>query len=308
LCAMRTEAARAIDLIERSGELDAGPLPDGFTSVESSLTVLRATFPWGDIGAQLENGRRAAELEPPESRWRPLAFWAIAMGHYYRGDLTEADHWFDEAFALAMVTGQWLVAGSSLAFRSLVAGDALSLDDQVRLAEQAAEFASGVGIEEVAGEVHLAMGSALLAGGKPDEALPLLERGVRVLRAWGQPIDLAEALLRLAPAVRAAGDRSREQATLAEARALIVACADPGTLRARVDVMQGSLDGGPDPLTARELEVLGLLAGPGSERDVAAQLFVSYNTVHSQVRSVYRKLGVTSRAQALGSARNLGLL
>ena len=310
LCAMRAEATRAIDLIERGGDLTQGPLPDGFSSVESSLTVLRATFPWGDIGAQFENGRRVAELEPPESRWRPFAYWAMAMGHYYRGELAEADHWFDEAFALALVTGQWLVAGSSLAFRSLVAGDDGRLDDHVRLAEQAAEFASGVGIEEVAGEVHLARGSTLLVGGKPDEALPVLERGVRVLRAWGQPIDLAEALLRLVPAVAAVGDRPSAAAALAEARLLVESCIDPGNLKDRLDVMQASFDrsSGHEALTTRELEVLRMLAGPGSERELAARLFVSTNTVHSQVRSVYRKLGATSRAQALRRGRSRGLI
>jgi LuxR family maltose regulon positive regulatory protein len=310
LCARREEAARAIESVEHSGKLRTGPLPDGFSSVEASLTVLHAVFPWGDVGAQLRDGRRTAELEPPDSRWQPMAFWAIGMGSFYRGELSEADSSFDEAFALGLVSGQWLVAGSSLAFRSLVAGEAGRTDDQHLLAVQATEFAEGVGIGDVAGEVHLALGSSLIARGRPDDALPLLERGVRVLRSWGQPIDLAEALLRLAPALRATGDRIRAEAALAEARRLIEACPDPGNLRDRLELLENSLlrslHG--DALTERELGVLRLLAGAGSERQIAVELFVSTNTVHSQVRAVFRKLAVTSRAGAVRRGRELGLI
>ena len=69
LCARREEAARAIVRVEGLGEFDGErPLPDGFGSVDASLTLLRAVFPWGDVGAQLSHGRRAAELEGPGPR------------------------------------------------------------------------------------------------------------------------------------------------------------------------------------------------------------------------------------------------
>ena len=65
LSAKREEAGQVIAAAERLGEPGGGPLPDGFSSAEASLTMLRACCPWGDVGAQLENGRRAAELEGP---------------------------------------------------------------------------------------------------------------------------------------------------------------------------------------------------------------------------------------------------
>ena len=83
LSARREEAARAIAAVERLGDLGAGPLPDGFSSGEASLTMLRACFPWGDVGAQLDYGRRAAKLECPGSPWRPLACWAVGTGLYF---------------------------------------------------------------------------------------------------------------------------------------------------------------------------------------------------------------------------------
>ena len=118
LSARREEAARAIAAVERLGDLGAGPLPDGFSSAEASLTMLRACFPWGDISAQLENGRRAAELEGPGSPWRPLACWAVGVGLYFRGEPDEADRWFAESAALAPASAQWLAGEASLAYRS----------------------------------------------------------------------------------------------------------------------------------------------------------------------------------------------
>ena len=51
--------------------------------------------------------------------------------------------------------------------------------------------------------------------------------------------------------------------------------------------------------------MLRLLASDLSERDIGQQLYVSHNTVHSHVRSIYRKLGVSSRAHAVERTREL---
>jgi LuxR family transcriptional regulator, maltose regulon positive regulatory protein len=62
------------------------------------------------------------------------------------------------------------------------------------------------------------------------------------------------------------------------------------------------------PLTERELAVLRLLPTPLSTREIGRQLHVSVNTVRSQVQAIYRKVQVTSRAEAVAEARQLGLL
>ena len=180
LSAKQEEAARAIAAVERLGDLSAGPLPDGFSSAEASLTMLRAGFPWGDVGAQLQNGHRAAELEGPESPWRPLASWSVGMGLYFRGELDEADRWFAESAALAPVSAQWLCRTSSLAFRSRIAGERGRLEEQRVLAEAAAESGHEHGTEKLVGVVPLALGVSLAARGRPEEALPLIERGVAI--------------------------------------------------------------------------------------------------------------------------------
>jgi LuxR family transcriptional regulator, transcriptional regulator of spore coat protein len=60
-------------------------------------------------------------------------------------------------------------------------------------------------------------------------------------------------------------------------------------------------------LTRRERVVLGELSEDVTLEEIAARLFVTRNTVKSQVRSVYRKIGVSTRAEAVAWARKHGL-
>ena len=313
LSARREEAALAIAAAELLGGLGAGPLRDGFSSAEASLTMLRACFPWGDTGAQLDNGRRAADLEGPGSSWRPLACWAVGTALYFRGKPGEADRWFAEAAALAPASAQWLAGEASLAYRSWIAGERGRCEEQRVLAEAAAEFAREHGTERVIGVAPLALGVSLAARGRPQEALPLIERGVALSRSFGQPIQLANALLAQAPVLRALGEHQRAADATAEARSVLQACPDPGILDQRL----AALDRPPQirrarsedqELTQRELRVLKLLHGDLSERDIGRELYVAHNTVHSHVRAIYRKLAVSSRADALKRGRELRLL
>ncbi|MEO8954087.1 MAG: LuxR C-terminal-related transcriptional regulator, partial [Ktedonobacteraceae bacterium] len=63
-----------------------------------------------------------------------------------------------------------------------------------------------------------------------------------------------------------------------------------------------------DPLTERELEVLRLIAAGLSNRDIAARLVLALSTVKSYVNTIYGKLQVESRTQAVARARALHLL
>ncbi|MDX3099857.1 response regulator [Nonomuraea angiospora] len=63
-----------------------------------------------------------------------------------------------------------------------------------------------------------------------------------------------------------------------------------------------------DPLSARELEVLQLIADGATNREVATRLFISEATVKSHVLHIYTKLGVNDRAAAVAVAFRRGLL
>jgi LuxR family transcriptional regulator, maltose regulon positive regulatory protein len=64
----------------------------------------------------------------------------------------------------------------------------------------------------------------------------------------------------------------------------------------------------PSSLTTAELRILPMLATHLSFPEIGAELFLSPNTVESQAMSVYRKLGASSRSQAVTRSRELGLL
>ena len=64
----------------------------------------------------------------------------------------------------------------------------------------------------------------------------------------------------------------------------------------------------PSQLSARELEVLGLLAKGLSYSEMGEELYVSRNTVKSRVQHVYTELGAASRAHAVETGRRLGLI
>jgi LuxR family transcriptional regulator, maltose regulon positive regulatory protein len=79
-------------------------------------------------------------------------------------------------------------------------------------------------------------------------------------------------------------------------------------LRTRLTDERGSIALGASTLSAAELRLLPILSTHLSFREIAAQLYLSPNTVKSQAISTYRKLGASSRSQAIARSRELGLL
>ena len=80
------------------------------------------------------------------------------------------------------------------------------------------------------------------------------------------------------------------------------------TLRARLAKERGSSAPGASTLTAAELRLLPLLSTHLSMPEIAGELFLSRNTIKSQAISIYRKLGTSSRNQAVTRSRELGLM
>lgn len=65
---------------------------------------------------------------------------------------------------------------------------------------------------------------------------------------------------------------------------------------------------GEDVLTARELQILQLVAEGLTNREIAEQIFLSRHTVECHIKNIYRKLTVSSRTRAVFAARSRGLL
>jgi len=79
-------------------------------------------------------------------------------------------------------------------------------------------------------------------------------------------------------------------------------------LRAQLSNQRGPGISGPSALTAAELRLLPLLTTYLSFAEIGEELFVSPNTIKTQAGSIYRKLGASTRSQAVARARELGLL
>ena len=79
-------------------------------------------------------------------------------------------------------------------------------------------------------------------------------------------------------------------------------------LRVRLSEERGSSAAGASALTAAELRLLPLLVTHLPFPEIAGELFLSRHTVKSQAYSIYRKLGVSTRSQAVARSRELGLL
>ena len=121
-------------------------------------------------------------------------------------------------------------------------------------------------------------------------------------------VALARAALRL-------GDVIGTRSLLAEAARLRTVAVDAPLAsvwiedcRAHADAFCVSSPAGPSSLTPAELRVVRLLPTHLSFREIGEQLFVSRNTIKTQAISVYRKLGVSSRSDAIARAVELGLV
>ncbi|ODU06693.1 MAG: hypothetical protein ABS81_04230 [Pseudonocardia sp. SCN 72-86] len=127
-------------------------------------------------------------------------------------------------------------------------------------------------------------------------ALAAPEQFVQPFLVFGRPI---ERLLRAASRLPGA-DHAFVERVLARAEVLWPV-ATPSGRTGRTEVLD-------QQLTARELQVLGSLDSLASLPEISASLFVSVNTLKAHLRSLYRKLGVGSRREAVTKARSLGII
>jgi len=154
-------------------------------------------------------------------------------------------------------------------------------------------------VAPIVGPVSYAAGLSALAAGRHADADALLARAgqhAERLQCWPWVVDALRARRR---ASEANGDDGRAFSDRAEAlaRRLGMTTCAPG----RTD--GAAIDG----LTAREREVLALVAGGRSNQEIAASLFISYRTAKTHVSNILTKLGARDRAEAAIMARDAGL-
>jgi LuxR family maltose regulon positive regulatory protein len=224
----------------------------------------------------------------------------------------------------------WLKAGNSGALHQWVQERLLSIDDALLF------------VREVE---YLVLARILILRGELEDAVNLVERLIERAQAGGRVTRQIEMYLVLALAVKEQRDTDKAMATLSKGLSLaeqgghVRIFVNEGPPMARLlyealsreiaaDYVRRLLDAFPsaeleqpeptrsqvseadliEPLSERELEVLELVAQGLTNREIAARLFLSLNTVKAHTRNIYGKLGVHNRTQAVVRARALGAL
>jgi LuxR family maltose regulon positive regulatory protein len=157
-------------------------------------------------------------------------------------------------------------------------------------------------------EILILQSLALDAMGRSEEALDALSRALALARPGGyvrsfvdEGAPLAGLLYRTAARDAALPGRDAEQEYASELLAAFSASERTAMLAERpLELVE--------PLSERELEVLGLIAQGLSNREIAQRLFLSLPTVKWHTHNIYGKLAVKNRTQAVAKARALRLL
>ena len=239
---------------------------------------------------------------------------------YWDGDHAAAGRHFVRAEALAAQDENHLGRTYALGYLALLgvdAGDPELAGSCLSAVEALRERDSAVGEHFVASVAALALGRRLAADGAYEAAVPALERAVLLAGRGAGRLEMAAARIALGLVHRARRRTAAAELAIGEARDILAGCPSPGPLAERLAEAEREVFGAAtaaartparDDLTAGELAVLALLPGPLSQREIGEQLFISINTVKTHCRNIYTKLRAGSRAQAVGRARELGLL
>jgi LuxR family maltose regulon positive regulatory protein len=293
-----------------------GPLPDGTPSLEFSAALLRGSFGFDGLRVMRESASAAVAMETnSRSPWHTLARTVLGASLYLTGDIGAAGTALDEALLNAPAAA--LTRLLALGIGARVAAEQGRLTQAARRAGLARQVMEEAGLTATAqsSQVWMAAGEIHARQGRLDEARSEFEQALRARQLWpgGGPWPNVEIRLSLARVLTDMGDRPLAVAHLAQARAALALLPD-GTeaLQARLGQLQRRLAGTPpgplaEPLTSREEAILRLLGGTRSLREIGQELFLSRNTIKTHTRNIYRKLGATTREDAVQRAREHGI-
>jgi DNA-binding CsgD family transcriptional regulator len=179
------------------------------------------------------------------------------------------------------------------------------VDDARRAADELESISTTQPSELVRATAAQARGAVALAQGNARAALTALRRALSIWQELEAPYEAGRTRVLLGQACEALGDEDTAALELEAARAAFEALgAKPDLMRVSSSVRPKDTHG----LTARELQVLRLLAGGKTNRAIASELVVSERTVERHVSNVFAKLGVSSRVAATAFAYEHRLL
>ena len=271
------------------------------------------------VDSMLAAAESAVNVLSADDCWRPYGLLLQGTAHALLGDNERADAVLTRAEHAARRFGSRETSAIALTQRALVAsaeGEGIRAGRLLDLAR--AEVANG-NLEAYptlcAHPRHV--GAVQLLHGHSPEAFTALAAARALLPGLGRSLPwlAVQARLQLAGAEVALRDAAAAGALLAEVDELQAVCPRLGILRRRRDLlaaeiraMPAGVDGRSVGLTAAELRLVPMLATHLSFREIGGRFFLSRNTVKTQAISVYRKLGASSRSEAVARAHGLGLI
>jgi LuxR family maltose regulon positive regulatory protein len=242
----------------------------------------------------------------------------LGISHLLAGDHGVADRVLAQAVEVAQDSGATVAASVALAERAILAIGRQDWQAAETLVNRARSVVASAHLEECVTSLVLYAAGARLAlhHGDLDQAEQDLARAqqLRPQATHALPYYAVQARLELTRAYLALTDVAAARGVLGEVDALLRWRPDLGALPHQASQLRSQLDHlgsdviGTAPLTTAELRVLPLLATHLSFREMGQRLYVSQHTVKTQAMSIYRKLGVASRGQAVQLAQETGLL
>jgi LuxR family maltose regulon positive regulatory protein len=267
----------------------------------------------------LTDAERAVHDLDERDDWRPTASMLVGVALMLLGEDERADEAFEEGERLAGARGFIETRLIALSERSLLAGGrghASAAEEFVLAAGHSGSGETGDGFPSAA--LQLAVSArVLLRQGRWDDARGNLAKAQRLTPrlthalpwlAVQTRLELGWAYVTLRD-VAAARSLVGEIEEILERRPELGALGDKASaLAAEVDAMPPLHSGKATGLTGAELRLLPLLATHLSFREIGQRLYVSRNTIKTQAISVYRRLGVSTRSEAVNRAAELGLI
>jgi LuxR family transcriptional regulator, maltose regulon positive regulatory protein len=294
-------------------------LPDGSPTIEPWLALLRALLCRRGVDQMRADAELAARTLGAGSFWRTAATLYLGQAHLMAGDADRADVLFQDAAAAGQAGGASIGACVALAERSLLAISRGAWEAAERHLSQARSLARDANLEDYPPVTILHAAAARIALHQHDRprAIAELTRAQRLRPGltYALPYLAVQARIELARCHLALADVAAARILLQEAEEVLtrhpglgVFAGQAGDLRAELSSARGSSAPGASALTAAELRLLPMLPTHLSFPQIGEEMFLSPNTVKSHAVSIYRKLGATSRSQAVTRSRELGLL
>ena len=311
------EAERWARIAERGAT--AGSLPDGSRTTEPWLALLRALLcPDGPDRMQAD-AEQAARTLAAGSFFQAAATLCLAVAHLMAGDSDRADLLFEDQVAQGRVVGGMIGPCIALAERALLAMGRGAWEQAGRYLSQARSVAHEAHLEEYPPVAIMHAAAARLALHQADLPKSAAEltyaQRLRPGLTYAIPYLAVQVRIELARCYLALSDTAAARTLLHEADEILrrrpslgVFAQQAKDLRAELAQVKSTPAPGASALTAAELRLLPMLATHLSLPEIAAEMFLSRNTIRSQAYSIYRKLGVSSRSQAVAQAGKLGLL